>query len=129
MKLCFPVACNAGLESTIFNHFGSAPMFLIVDSETREVTSTVSNNGDLQHGSCSPVGLLGQAAVDAVVVSGIGAGALTKLRRAGYEVYLTQGTTIAANLEKHASMTPVADQVCSGHHHGAEHGHSHGCHH
>lgn len=37
MKLCFPVRKNDGLESRLFNHFGLAPLLLIVDSETREV--------------------------------------------------------------------------------------------
>lgn len=33
MKLCFPTTHNQGMESQVFEHFGSAPMFLLVDSK------------------------------------------------------------------------------------------------
>lgn len=131
MKLCFPVTQNVGLDSMVYSHFGSAPMFMVVDTETRDISEI--NNRDLnhRHGGCSPVKALGQGAADAVVVSGIGAGALNGLRRAGYQVLLSQGTTIAANLACLDQLSPVEAQLCSGHGegHGHSHGQGHGCHH
>ena len=37
MTICFPVKRNDGLGSQIFQHFGLAPMFLLVDAKTGEV--------------------------------------------------------------------------------------------
>ncbi len=38
MKICFPVQENEGLGSRVYNHFGSAPMFIVVDTETDNVS-------------------------------------------------------------------------------------------
>jgi len=46
MKICFPVKEDKGLSSTIFGHFGSAPMFLVVDSESGEVTPLINEDKD-----------------------------------------------------------------------------------
>ena len=73
MKICFPVAKNKGLDSRVFNHFGSAPMFLLVDAEQRSVTEEVNRDVNHQHGACRPLRALGGQEVDAIVVGGIGA--------------------------------------------------------
>lgn len=129
MKLCFPVTQNAGLDTRVYGHFGAAPMFMVVDTETQAIREI--NNRDLnhRHGGCSPVKALGQGAADAIVVGGIGAGALNGLRRAGYQVLLSQGTTIADNLTCLDQLSPVEAQLCTGHSEGHGHGRGHGCHH
>ena len=33
MKICFPVTADEGLESAVYSHFGSAPLFLLVDTD------------------------------------------------------------------------------------------------
>lgn len=55
MKICFPVAENHGLESEVCRHFGSAPLFFDVDTETRELS--LLDNGDEHngHGACLKV--------------------------------------------------------------------------
>ena len=45
MKMCIPVSEVRGLESPVHGHFGSAPAFLAVDSETMAVETL--SNGDL----------------------------------------------------------------------------------
>lgn len=118
MKLCFPVERNEGLESPVYGHFGSAPMFVVVDTGTREVNLVANRDLHHAHGACSPLKALGGQAADGIVVGGIGAGALMGLNRAGLKVYQAVGGTIADNL---AMMDQVelpeltADQVCSGH--------------
>ena len=37
MKVCFPVQKNEGVESTVYNHFGSAPLFVLVDTAANTV--------------------------------------------------------------------------------------------
>ena len=39
MKVCFPVKSNEGLNSVPYNHFGSAPEFVICDLESNDVKS------------------------------------------------------------------------------------------
>lgn len=126
MKICFPVAQNQGLESRILEHFGSAPMFLIVETEGRVVSEVINRNMHHRKGACRPLMALGGQAVDAVAVGGIGAGALSGLKQAGLKVYRAQAGTVAENLERFARQEltePTLQQVCGGH------GHGHGCHH
>ena len=130
MKICFPVGDNEGLESPVFGHFGSAPLFLLVDTDSAGVTEVRNQDLDHVHGQCSPLRALGAVAVDAVVVGGIGGGALKGLLNAGLTVYRAAGVTIADNLallahQELAELSP--EQTCGGH--GQGHGHGHGCSH
>lgn len=118
MKVCFPVKEARGLESEVYGHFGSAPLFVMVDTDTMEV-STISNS-DQQHasGMCSPLRALGGRSIDCVVVGGIGGGALMKLRMSGIAAYKASAETVKENLELLGSgrlfeFSPEA--VCSGH--------------
>jgi len=130
MRICFPTTSNEGLLSDVFGHFGSAPMLLVVDTATGAVTEQVNRDQGHAHGQCRPMHALKGLPVDAVVVGGIGAGALMGLNRAGLKVYRKTGSTIADNLTvlaqgKLVELTP--DQVCGGHSGSHGHGHGHGC--
>lgn len=129
MKLCFPVENNQGMASTVFGHFGSAPMFLLVDTDASEVCEVVNRDQHHAHGSCSPLKALGGQQADAMVVGGIGAGALLGLNRAGLQVYRAKGQSIADNLaafRQNALQLLTPDQVCGGHGTGQGHAHGHG---
>ena len=58
MKICVPSLSPNDLESELSEHFGSAPFYIIYDTEKK--AHEVVNNGDTehQHGSCMPVDLL-----------------------------------------------------------------------
>jgi predicted Fe-Mo cluster-binding NifX family protein len=99
MKVGFTVQNGVeGIESRVYEHFGSAPTFIIVDTEGKDV-QTVSN-GDLHHvhGACNPIAALDGKTLDAMVVGGIGAGALTKLNALGIKVYGASALTVRENL-------------------------------
>jgi ArsR family transcriptional regulator len=98
MKVGFAVQGNDGVESKVYDHFGSAPAFIIVDTEGEDVLTV--NNRDLHHvhGACNPIMALDGKSVDAMVVGGIGAGALTKLNALGIRVYGAGALTVKENL-------------------------------
>jgi predicted Fe-Mo cluster-binding NifX family protein len=118
MKICFPIQENHGLESRVFAHFGSAPEFIIADMNTNNFV--VINNGDRihQHGACNPVAGLGGYEVDAIVVGGIGGGALYKLNAAGLRAFQAYEGTIAENISlfrSNALPEYLPGHTCGGH--------------
>jgi predicted Fe-Mo cluster-binding NifX family protein len=98
MKVGFAVQTNQGIESKVYDHFGSAPAFIIVDTEGKEVLTV--DNKDLHHvhGACNPIMALDGKSVDAMVVGGIGAGAIAKLNALGVRVYQAGAPTVKENL-------------------------------
>jgi len=99
MKVGFAVQGNEGVESKVYDHFGSAPAFIIVDTEGKDVLTV--NHRDLHHvhGACNPIMAVDGKSVDAMVVGGIGAGALTKLNALGIKVYEAGASTVKENLD------------------------------
>jgi predicted Fe-Mo cluster-binding NifX family protein len=98
MKVGFAVQQDEGVESQVYGHFGSAPAFLIVDTEGKGVLMVSNRDLHHVHGACNPVRALDGKTVDAMVVGGIGAGALTKLNALGIKVYAAEAPTVKENL-------------------------------
>lgn len=118
MRVCFAVEQYNGIDSLVYGHFGSAPVFVVVDT-VNDTVSTISN-GDLGHvhGACNPIMALNGSEVDAVVVGGIGAGALRGLNARGIRVFAAAERTVKGNLaliktNKLPEMT--LQQTCAGH--------------
>ena len=99
MKVCIPVEEDNGLDSVAYGHFGTAPFFLIYDLEKEEIK--MIKNGDLhhEHGMCQPLKALNGEMVDAILVGGIGAGALMKLNHQGIKVFSVANETASKNIE------------------------------
>ena len=126
MKVCFPVEKVEGLESEVYGHFGSAPAFIVVDTENDNVTTIKNADQDHEHGMCNPVKALNNQHIDALVVAGIGAGALTKLNQQGITVYQAQAKTAQENIRmlKDQTLPEFTPQhTCAGHGHGISCGH------
>lgn len=98
MKIAFPVQADQGLNSTIFGHFGSAPLFIILNNQDETLESIGNNDAHHVHGQCQPIKALGGSRVDMVVVGGIGAGALMKLQSQGIRVFRAIEGSIKDNL-------------------------------
>lgn len=118
MKIVFPTQENLGLKSPVYSHFGSARYFVVVDLENDNVE--ILDNQDLghEHGNCQPLVALGGNVVDAVVVGGIGDGALRKLGDAGIKTYRAVEGTVSENLSLYQNDKLSAytmDQTCRGH--------------
>jgi predicted Fe-Mo cluster-binding NifX family protein len=120
MKICFPAQKDDGLDSAVYNHFGSAPIFVVVDTDTDTITSISNRDQHHAHGACNPMKALDNQRVDAIVVGGIGAGALTRLNQMGIIVHRSQAPTIRENLTMFASKTlpELTLQGCCGGHSG-----------
>lgn len=121
MKICFPVDEDRGLASPVCAHFGSAPFFLVVDTETRTAQSIVNQNQHHAHGMCQPLAALVGESIDALVVGGIGWGAYLKLQSANIQVFRAEHPTVAAALDAYAAgrLAPITrDSACGHHGHG-----------
>ncbi len=121
MRVCFPVQHDEGIESKVYNHFGSAPLFVVVDTETNVAGMIKNRDQRHAHGACNPIQALDNQKIDAVVVGGIGAGALGKLNQSGIKVYRAQSQNIKENIVLFASqsLTEFTLQGCGG---GQSHG-------
>ncbi len=134
MNVCIPVLKDEGLQSRLSAHFGSAPMFLLLDTDTNQTTAVRNDNAHHAHGMCHPLGILAGHPVDAVVVGGIGMGALNKLKAANIRVYQSSLRTVAETLTAfQAGSLPEVDTsaACAAHGpgrhgHGQHHGHGPG---
>jgi len=99
MIVCIPTQENQGLESSAFAHFGSAPAFIIHDTETGVTRFRENNNQDHAHGSCNPGRTLMGESVDAVITGGMGARAVEMLNAMGIRVYMAAAGTVQSNVE------------------------------
>ncbi|HUK64177.1 MAG TPA: NifB/NifX family molybdenum-iron cluster-binding protein [Dongiaceae bacterium] len=144
MKACFPVARDRGLESRVHPHLGSAPVLLLVDTQTGATRAIPNPECGSGHGRCHPLDILADEKLDLMAVSGIGPGALDRLEAAGIRVYQTPRATVGEALDAIArgALPPVLPEEVIGagfgcgrggrhggrgyfHHHG---GHGHGPH-
>lgn len=118
MKICFAVESDKGIESNVYDHFGSAPAFIIVDTDDGKPGVVENKDKDHVHGACNPIMAMGGSSVDAVVVGGIGAGAIMRLNAEGIKVYRAMERTVKGNLNlmKEGALPELSMQhACGGH--------------
>ena len=119
------IACESadGLAGDVSSHFGHTPFFVVAELGDGEVISsrTVASPG---HGEgCSMPGFVHQLGVSAVLVGGIGGGAVNGLGARGIEVVAGASGNAGAALKAFAAGTLVKGEPgCGGH--GS---HGHGC--
>jgi predicted Fe-Mo cluster-binding NifX family protein len=118
MRICFPVENLQGLESAVYDHFGSAPGFIIVDTDSEGIEEIKNNDLHHAHGMCQPTKALGGRTVDATAVGGIGMGALMKLQGQGIRVYRVVQGTVGQNISLILNQRLpefAANLTCAGH--------------
>lgn len=123
MKICIPVLADEGLKSAVCEHFGSAPWFMIVDTDNGACRAIRNQNEHHGHGMCMPLASLQGEQIDSMVVGGIGAGALNKLRAAGIQVYLSGQPSVEETLAAYqaGALQPMSLQSACGQHGGHSH--------
>lgn len=118
MKIAFPVQMDEGLDSKVYGHFGTAPSFVILDSTSGEFETIGNSDAHHDHGQCQPMNALAGNTVDAIVVGGIGGGALMKLQAQGVRVFRAVEGSVKQNLEfiKSGKLPEFsANMTCAGH--------------
>jgi predicted Fe-Mo cluster-binding NifX family protein len=118
MNICIPVKEDKGLSSEVNPHFGSAPIFLIVDTESGAARVIPNRNEHHAHGMCQPLASLAGERIDAIVVGGIGMGALSKMQAAGLEVFLSDIASVNETISawKSGTLRPMTPAMACGHH-------------
>jgi len=126
MNVFIPVLENKGLQSEISPHFGSAPTFVVVDTEDGQCRALQNRDLHHSHGMCHPLASLEGVTIDAVVTRGIGGGALSKLSAAGLDVYNSEQETVGEALAalQGGKLERVDPAITCGHH---GHGHHASC--
>ena len=122
MNICIPVEEDQGLQSRVCAHFGSAPAFMIVDTDSGGCRAIANQNQHHGHGMCMPLASLQGERIYGMVVGGIGMGALNKLNASNVQVYLSECATVAETVDafKAGTLKPMQPgMACS------SHGHSH----
>jgi len=114
MKVCIPAATDSGLTNIPFGHFGSAPYFVIYDTESSVAEVLANANEHHAGGGCQPLAALGGQSVDAFVVGGIGAGAIQKLNASGVRVYQCGAGSVGDNVKALKEGTLAELSVAAG---------------
>ena len=120
MKLCIPIEQMNGLKSKVYSHFGSAPAFLIFDTISKEEKIIDNSNKNHVHGACNPIQTIGGSNVDAVIVGGIGGGAISKLNANNIKVFQSVQSTVQSNIDLfNKSLLPelTIKDACTQHNH------------
>ena len=118
MQIAFPINEDRGIDSPVHDHFGTASYFLIVKTEDDGVQTVANADLGHAHGQCQPMSALGGHEVDAIVVGGVGAGALRKIQAGGIRAYRAVAGSVSDNLSLiKAGKLPefLMTQTCSGH--------------
>ena len=120
MNICIPVNGDRGLSSPVCAHFGSAPYFMIVDTESGAYRAIPNANQHHGHGMCAPLAALQGESIDGMAVGGIGMGAVNKLIAAGIQVFLSERSTVEETVSayKAGTLRPVTPETACGQHHG-----------
>jgi len=119
MFICIPVNENLGTDSTVCEHFGSTPLFMIVDTDSMAVKTIANDNEHHAHGMCQPLKVLAAEKIDAIVVGNIGAGAIHKLSAANIRVLRTSKKTVLETVEafKRGELVSITQDMACSHNH------------
>lgn len=129
MKICIPTKNEEGLEAEMHEHFGNAPTFTLVDTDSGDVEVVRNSGEDRGHGTCHPIHELKAYALEAIVCRGMGRRAVESLKSEGIEVMIAAQVKVSDILAAVRSgdvkaFTP--DMACQGGHRHHAHGDRHG---
>jgi predicted Fe-Mo cluster-binding NifX family protein len=118
MNICIPITRDNGIRSFVSLHFGSAPIFMVVDTESGSCRAITNRNLHHDHGMCQPLAQLAGERLDAMVVGGIGMGAVSKFNAANIRVFFSDHSTVEETVAAFKSGTlreVTPEMACAGH--------------
>ena len=71
MLVCIPSKGNNGLEDTLNDHFGSAPYFTIIETDSDRIEVVENRNSKHSHGTCHPLTQLKKYHLDSLLMKAI----------------------------------------------------------
>lgn len=117
MRLCLPTVDNRGLATALSDHFGSAPCFTLIDSETGTMEVIPNHHDAHAPGRCDPTRAVAAHGAEAVVCLGLGRRALASFDAAGIPVFVSSAGTVGVAVEAfRAGQLPrlQREAACSG---------------
>jgi predicted Fe-Mo cluster-binding NifX family protein len=119
MLVAVPSETDAGQSSPVAGHFGRAPFFVVVDTESGHVKA-IENDSSHFGGAALPPELLAANGVQAVLCHGMGLRAINLCAESTLSVYIGTETTVAdmvaAFREGRLRAASEADGCVEGHH-------------
>jgi predicted Fe-Mo cluster-binding NifX family protein len=125
MRLCMPTLDDAGLAGRLAGHFGSAPYYTFVETDSGTLEVVANAGARHRHGSCDAASGMAGREVDAVVCQGLGRRALAGLDAAGIVVFVADATDVSGAVESYrAGMLErlTEEAACHGRHGHGGHG-------
>jgi predicted Fe-Mo cluster-binding NifX family protein len=119
MKICVPTNGAGGLEDRLSQHFGRAPTFTIVDTESGEVT-VIENKSDHMGGTGKPPEQIKGTGSKVVLCPGLGPSALIMLMSYGMQVFVGANGTARDAIDQFKSgslKTATLESACKEHKH------------
>ncbi|NPV50696.1 MAG: NifB/NifX family molybdenum-iron cluster-binding protein [Candidatus Methanofastidiosum sp.] len=92
MKIAIPTDSKGGLSDIVFNHFGMAPTYTVIEIIENRIGNVkiIDNTSDHFGGSESPVDLLLKENVGIVICSNLGPRAMEVLKCQGFDMFFTK---------------------------------------
>ena len=118
MKLCIPVTEMNGVNSAMSAHFGSAPVFMVYDTESAALSLVSNKISEHEHGQCMPVPAMITAGVQVVLCGGMGARAAMLLAGSGIKAFRVAALTAGEAIEQYKKGTIeeiTASNACMNH--------------
>lgn len=124
MKVSIPTRDMNGLEGIVEQHFGKAPTYTIIDTESDQVT-VIPNTSEHMGGIGLPPEYLYQNGVDIMLCGGLGFKAVNTFESYGIKVFVGAGGTVKDTFEAWKAgklQNATAENSCTehgqeGHHH------------
>ena len=122
MKIAVTAESNNGLESTVAQHFGHAPYFMLVDVENGQITATqgVANPFATGHQPGQIPSFIKEQNADVILSGGMGGRAIQFFEQYGIKTATGANGTVRQSLENYlggnlTDAAPCDESVAHGH--------------
>lgn len=119
MKVCIPTEGKRGLDESVSHHFGRAPAYAIVDSDTMDCRF-IDNKSEHFGGMGKPPEIIAETGAEVVLASGMGPRAMQMLAERRIKIYCGISGTVRESVEafKAGKLSLATEELaCKDHKH------------